>query len=292
MKTIAYTYKEDNKSKRDSAILTTLISGAILLFIFLFRTTPSIEQRPEPIAIQFSDEVVTDPPRPQIKELIVPKPVERITKDAGGSPSRVAVGSNKDVSAKGTKNSSVNHERLKVKSNDVADNKEEIKAKPISAPKKETAKEENKSNNKSSNKALDNLLKNRNKTGGNGNRTHGNVDGNDGTTDGNGNGSGKGNGSGNGIGNGNKIGEGGRNLVSYIPGTMGKGGEMPAQNCNSTGRIWFEYTVDKSGKVISVNRKKGSSEPCLVQAGQNWIRKYVRANQGNSTATGTYDIEF
>ncbi len=48
-----------------------------------------------------------------------------------------------------------------------------------------------------------------------------------------------------------------RKLISYIPGTMGKGGEQPSHNCTANGTITISYTVDKAGNVISARRSSG-----------------------------------
>jgi outer membrane biosynthesis protein TonB len=83
-----------------------------------------------------------------------------------------------------------------------------------------------------------------------------------------------------------------RKLISYIPGTMGKGGEQPSHNCTANGTITISYTVDKAGNVISARRSSGISDPCVVTAAVIWVKKYVKAEKGSTNSTGTYKITF
>lgn len=83
-----------------------------------------------------------------------------------------------------------------------------------------------------------------------------------------------------------------RKLVSYIPGTMGRGGQQPAHNCDATGTISIFYKVDKAGNVVSAGRSSGISDPCVVTASVIWVKKYVKAEKANTASTGTYRITF
>ena len=83
-----------------------------------------------------------------------------------------------------------------------------------------------------------------------------------------------------------------RKLISYIPGTMGKGGEQPSHNCTANGTITISYTVDKAGNVISARRSSGISDPCVVTAAVIWVKKYVKAEKASTNSTGTYKITF
>ena len=83
-----------------------------------------------------------------------------------------------------------------------------------------------------------------------------------------------------------------RKLVGFIPGTMGRGGAQPSQNCSASGSIVISYTVDKSGKVISARRQSGSSDPCIISTATAWVRQYVRAESANVSSRGTYKIVF
>lgn len=83
-----------------------------------------------------------------------------------------------------------------------------------------------------------------------------------------------------------------RKLVGFIPGTMGRGGAQPTNNCTATGTINVSYTVDKAGNVISARRLSGVSDPCVVSSSVSWVKKYVKAERANTSSTGTYSITF
>ena len=83
-----------------------------------------------------------------------------------------------------------------------------------------------------------------------------------------------------------------RKLISFIPGTMGRGGEQPPHNCDASGTVNIAYTVDKSGNVTSARRGSGISDPCVVTAAIIWVKKYVKAEKANVVSTGTYSISF
>ena len=83
-----------------------------------------------------------------------------------------------------------------------------------------------------------------------------------------------------------------RQLIAFIPGTMGKGGEQPSHNCSANGTITISYTVDKAGNVTSARRSSGISDPCVVTAAVIWVKKYVKAEKAITISTGTYKITF
>ena len=83
-----------------------------------------------------------------------------------------------------------------------------------------------------------------------------------------------------------------RKLVSFIPGTMGRGGAQPSHNCTASGTITVSYTVDKAGNVVSARRSGGVSDPCVVSTSVSWVKKYVKAEKANVSSTGTYRITF
>ena len=83
-----------------------------------------------------------------------------------------------------------------------------------------------------------------------------------------------------------------RKLISFIPGTMGRGGEQPPHNCNASGTVNIAYIVDKSGNVTSARRGSGISDPCVVTAAIIWVKKYVKAEKSTSNSTGVYKITF
>src|SRR5690606_16603329 len=83
-----------------------------------------------------------------------------------------------------------------------------------------------------------------------------------------------------------------RNLVGFIPGTMGRGGAQPSHNCSASGTISIAYTVDKAGNVTSARRSGGISDPCASSAATGWVKQYVKAERANTSSTGTYRITF
>ena len=83
-----------------------------------------------------------------------------------------------------------------------------------------------------------------------------------------------------------------RKLISFIPGTMRRGGEQPPHNCDASGTVNIAYTVDKSGNVTSARRGSGISDPCVVTAAIIWVKKYVKAEKATTNSTGVYKITF
>ena len=83
-----------------------------------------------------------------------------------------------------------------------------------------------------------------------------------------------------------------RKLISFIPGTMGRGGEQPPHNCDASGTVNIAYTIDKSGNVTSARRSSGISDPCVVTAAVIWVKKYVKAEKATTNSTGVYKINF
>ena len=83
-----------------------------------------------------------------------------------------------------------------------------------------------------------------------------------------------------------------RNLVGFIPGTMGRGGAQPAHSCSVSGTITIAYVVDKAGNVTSARRSGGVSDPCVVAISVSWVKKYVKAERANTSSTGSYKITF
>ena len=83
-----------------------------------------------------------------------------------------------------------------------------------------------------------------------------------------------------------------RNLIAFIPGTMGRGGAQPANNCSTSGTITISYTVDKAGNVVSARRSGGISDGCVVSTSVAWVKQYVKAEKANTSSSGTYKITF
>ncbi len=265
---------QDKEAQRKSIIITAILSSLILLLILNYKWTikkadPKIE-----IAVLFDDAELPKPP----EEPIVPKPV-KITPE-NSAPSKQASSSNKNTSATGKVSSSKYKHNPKVIS-EVQKEKSPVDAAPNTSN-QDLGKEEQKSDNRQENSALNNLLKNRNQGGGS------NGEGNDGRIRGSRNqGSGQGEGNGEGL-----IGQGGRKLVSKIPGTMGDSRPSLENTCQKGGLVTFKYTVSKGGSILTVQRSGGVSNTCLTDLGVSWIKKYVKANPGNSTARGEYKINF
>ncbi len=83
-----------------------------------------------------------------------------------------------------------------------------------------------------------------------------------------------------------------RKLISFIPGTMGRGGAQPSHSCAASGTITIAYTVNKSGDVTSARRSSGISDPCISSTSVDWVKKYVKAEASSTSSTGTYRITF
>ena len=83
-----------------------------------------------------------------------------------------------------------------------------------------------------------------------------------------------------------------RNLIGFIPGTMGRGGAQPSHSCAASGTINIAYTVDKAGNIVSARRSGGISDPCVSTTSVGWVKRYVKAERANTSSTGTYSITF
>ncbi|WP_227413309.1 hypothetical protein [Chryseobacterium culicis] len=83
-----------------------------------------------------------------------------------------------------------------------------------------------------------------------------------------------------------------RKLISFIPGTMRRGGVQPSHSCTARGSITIAYTVDKAGNVVSAKRSGGVSDLCIVSTSIGWIKKYVKAEKSNFSSSGLYRIVF
>ncbi|WP_374451372.1 ferric siderophore ABC transporter substrate-binding protein [Cloacibacterium normanense] len=289
METITQHKRDERIDKLKSATLTALISALLFLLIFYYQFVREIpkEEKVTTMLINFGDnrngngaeepanqegslasadiyipeELKT--PEPQLQEIVeTPKAVEKPAE--------------KIITGKSEKTTAVKTEKTEKKS---------TKSSETTASKSTTSKTSSTSNTTAKNAqgdgqgtaAIGNLIKGRGtKTGTQG--TDGTV-GNSGDPLG-----GKGDGD-------SKIGVD-RKLISYIPGTMGKGGEQPSHNCTANGTITISYTVDKAGNVISARRSSGISDPCVVTAAVIWVKKYVKAEKASTNSTGTYKITF
>lgn len=276
--TVLHKQNED-KDRRNSLILTLLISVLLFLGIFYYKFT-KITEKPEEITtmlINFGDNregaQVEEPAdqegslaantevaeaKPQVEEPAVVIPEKIIT---GTNPVIVAPKAEK-VSPKKTPAKAIPTKTTPTKSSPVK----------TATPNAKSGTGDGKGN-----AAIGNLLKGR-----------GTKPGTQGTSGIVGNAGDPLGGEGNGD---SKIGID-RNLIGFIPGTMGRGGAQPANNCSASGTINVSYTVDKAGNVVSARRLSGISDPCVVSSSVSWVKKYVKAERANSSSTGTYSITF
>ena len=294
MKSYTVNKSEENKDRIKSALLSVLIWSAILLFVFLYKLKPELDQEPEVVTtmlVNFGDnrngngveepadqpgslaaatqEVITEPAEaavPETKTVVKPEPEPETKKS--DAKEKIITGNN-------SKNTVPKKEESKTDSKKAA-----------------TSTSASKNNKKSS------ATTSNSKTGngdGKGNAAIGNLIRGRGTKAGS-------QGTGNGIGNaGDPLGGDGngdskigidRKLVGFIPGTMGRGGAQPSHNCTASGSITIAYTVDKAGNVISAKRSGGISDPCVVSTSVSWVKKYVKAEKASTSSTGSYKITF
>ncbi len=271
--------KAETRDKRNSAIITALLSLLVFLAIFFYKFT-TVTQKPEEITtmlINFGDQQngeTTEEPINQEgslssnPEIAIPEPVQPTPTETVVEP-KVAV--QKPV---------VQQKVITGKSNTSVTPKNEVKkvaAKPKTTPKSSANNSTTGNGDGRGVAAVGNLIKGR----GNKNTTQG-TEGTTGTQGdplgGNSNGD-------------SKIGVD-RNLIGFIPGTMGRGGAQPSHNCSASGSISIAYTVDKAGNVISARRSGGVSDPCIASTSVSWVKQYVKAERANTSSTGTYRITF
>lgn len=276
--------KNEEKDKRRSAIITFLISGLLFLGIFFYKFT-KITEKPEQLTtmlINFGDSrngneteepadqegsiaansEITPEPKPQPEKEVV-KPVVKEKILTGTDTKMTAPKVEKVIKAESKKNTKTSTEKP-------TPNK-------TSPAKAITPNSKSGSGDGNGKAAIGNLLKGRgNKTGMQGTTgTTGNEGdplGGDGNSD-------------------SKIGVD-RKLVGFIPGTMGRGGAQPSHSCSASGSINIAYTVDKAGNVVSARRSSGVSDACVVSTSVSWVKRYVKAEKGNSSSTGIYSITF
>ena len=289
METITQHKRYERIDKLKSATLTALISALLFLLIFYYQFVREIpkEEKVTTMLINFGDnrngngaeEPANQEGSLASADIYIPeelKTPEPQPQEIVETPKAVEKPAEKIITGKSEKTTAVKTEKTEKKS---------TKSSETTASKTTTSKTSSTSNTTAKNAqgdgqgtaAIGNLIKGRGtKTGTQG--TDGTV-GNSGDPLG-----GKGDGD-------SKIGVD-RKLISYIPGTMGKGGEQPSHNCTANGTITISYTVDKAGNVISARRSSGISDPCVVTAAVIWVKKYVKAEKAPTNSTGTYKITF
>jgi len=270
----------EQRDRRNSAIITLLISALVFLGIFFYKFT-KITVKPEEMTtmlINFGDNQngeSADEPADQEgslaanTEISEPQPIENTIAETKAQPKVEAP-------------KPVIKEKVITGSNTKASAPKNVTPKTASTPKSAPAKNST-SNTKTGSgdgkgtAAIGNLIKGR-----------GTKPGTQGTNGTNGNQGDPLGGDGNGD---SKIGVD-RNLIGFIPGTMGRGGAQPAHTCSASGTINISYTVDKAGNVISARRSGGTSDPCVVSTSVQWVKQYVKAERSNTSSTGTYRITF
>lgn len=280
-----YAIQQKNNEQKDrtkSIVLTLVISLLVFLGIF-FYTFTKITEKPEQITtmlINFGDNqngAQTEEPANQEgslaakTEVAPPEPLQEMVSETKPEPKivpaktvvkeRIITGTNKTVTAPKTEKTT-----------------KATKTSAKSAPAKSTTpNSKTGTGDGKGNAAIGNLIKGRGtKTGTQG--TNG-VTGNTGDPLG-----GEGNGD-------SKIGID-RQLIGFIPGTMGRGGAQPAHNCSASGTISISYTVDKAGNVVSARRLSGVSDPCVSSKSVSWVKQYVKAERANTSSSGVYKITF
>ena len=289
METITQHKRDERIDKLKSATLTALISALLFLLIFYYQFVREIpkEEKVTTMLINFGDnrngngaeEPANQEGSLASADIYIPeelKTPEPQPQEIVETPKAVEKPAEKIITGKSEKTTAVKTEKTEKKS---------TKSSETTASKTTTAKTSSTSNTTAKNAqgdgqgtaAIGNLIKGRGtKTG---------TQGTDGTVGNSGDPLGeKGDGD-------SKIGVD-RKLISYIPGTMGKGGEQPSHNCTANGTITISYTVDKAGNVISARRSSGISDPCVVTAAVIWVKKYVKAEKASTNSTGTYKITF
>ena len=283
-------HKRDERiDKLKSATLTALISALLFLLIFYYQFVREIpkEEKVTTMLINFGDnrngngaeEPANQEGSLASADIYIPeelKTPEPQPQEIVETPKAVEKPAEKIITGKSEKTTAVKTDKTEKKS---------TKSSETTASKSTTSKTSSTSNTTTKNAqgdgqgtaAIGNLIKGRGtKTG---------TQGTDGTMGNSGDPLGeKGDGD-------SKIGLD-RKLISYIPGTMGKGGEQPSHNCTANGTITISYTVDKAGNVISARRSSGISDPCVVTAAVIWVKKYVKAEKASTNSTGTYKITF
>ena len=287
METITQHQRNERKDQLKSATITALITALLFLLIFYYQFVREIpkEEKVTTMLINFGDnrngngaeEPANQEGSLASSEIYIPeelKTPEPTSEKAVETPKAVEKPAEKLVTGKSEKATIAK-----------SDKKEKVADKTTTASKTTTSKTSsvaNTSNKKAQGDgqgtaAIGNLIKGRGTKSG--------SQGNDGAT---GNAGDPLGGNGNGD---SKIGVD-RKLISFIPGTMGRGGEQPPHNCDASGTVNIAYIVDKSGNVTSARRGSGISDPCVVTSAIIWVKKYVKAEKATTNSTGVYKITF
>jgi len=261
--------KEERQDRLKSAIITAIFWSVVLFFVGFYSVEVNVPRQAEVMLINFGDNssgVGVDEPKSQEGSIMSTKDKasENTHEKSTTDPSNVSPKiKEKIITSKGENRINTPPISEKIDS-------ESSKSNFASNEDVESSKQKGIS-------AVSNLLKGRGtKTG-----TQGNGDdfGNTGDPLG-------------GEGHGNSVIGVDRRLISFIPGTMGRGGVQPDHRCTSSGTINLSYTVDKEGSVVSVERLSGIADPCAISTSIEWIEKYVKAEKAQFFSSGIYHITF
>lgn len=285
---------EQNRDRIKSAVLSILIWSAILLFVFLYKLKPELDEQPEVITtmlVNFGDNrngngveepadqpgslaAATEEVTPEPAETTVPETKTVIQPDPQPETKKTEA-KDKVITGNNTKTSVPKKEESKAETKKTSTSTSATKNTKKSGA--TTANSKTGNGDGKGNAAIGNLIRGRGtKAGSQGDR---NGIGNAGDPLG-----GDGNGD-------SKVGID-RKLVGFIPGTMGRGGSQPANSCTASGTITIAYTVDKAGNVVSARRSGGTSDPCISSNAISWVKKYVKAEKASVSSTGSYKITF
>ena len=292
METITQHQRNERKDQLKSATITALITALLFLLIFYYQFVREIpkEEKVTTMLINFGDnrngngaeEPVNQEGSLASSEIYIPeelKTPEPTSEKAVETPKAVEKPAEKLVTGKSEKATIAKSDK---KEKVLEKNTKNIEKTTNKSTPSKTSTTANTSDKKAQGDgqgtaAIGNLIKGRGTKSG--------SQGNDGAT---GNAGDPLGGNGNGD---SKIGVD-RKLISFIPGTMGRGGEQPPHNCDASGTVNIAYTVDKSGNVTSARRGSGISDPCVVTAAIIWVKKYVKAEKATTNSTGVYKITF
>ncbi len=284
METITQHKRNERKDQLKSATITALITALLFLLIFYYQFVREIpkEEKVTTMLINFGDnrngngaeEPANQEGSLASSEIYIPeelKTPEPTSEKAVETPKAVEKPAEKIITGKSEKSTAVKTEKTE-KTEKKTSKSTTSKTSATNNTATKTAQGDGQGT-----AAIGNLIKGRGTKSG--------SQGNDGAT---GNAGDPLGGNGNGD---SKIGVD-RKLISFIPGTMGRGGEQPPHNCDASGTINIAYTVDKSGNVTSARRGSGISDPCVVTAAIIWVKKYVKAEKATTNSTGVYKITF
>ena len=269
---------QEYKDRRLSALVTAIISAIILLILYYYTFSRTIDNPPvvTTMLLNFGDNVDGEGDVEPANQLGSASTTEQtVNSQTAALPQpqtveKVIVGTNK--------NSAVQKANLQPKKTSTPSNTlNNTQRKSVSTTKTTTTAQTKSQGDARGTAAVGNLI-----------RGKGATAGSQGNTSSSGNAGDPVGGSGNGD---SKVGVD-RKLIGFIPGTMGRGGAQPAHNCEASGTITINYTVDQAGNVTSARRGSGLSDPCITAVTVEWVKRYVKAERSNTTSTGSYRITF